>query len=75
MARKFKDNFTDNSFIIVEEDSTPKKQKIISIHGYDSDNESDFWICLNESTAIKFAKTIRTEINKIKNSDFETRLQ
>ena len=52
---------------------TPKQQKIISIHGYDSDNESDFWICLNESTAIKFAKTIRTEINKIKNSDFETK--
>jgi hypothetical protein len=23
------------------------------------------WICLDKSTAIKFAKTIRTEINKI----------
>lgn len=24
------------------------------------------WICLDKSTAIKFAKTLRTEINKIK---------
>ena len=27
--------------------------------------ETPSWICLDKSTAIKFAKTLRTEINKI----------
>ena len=34
----------------------------------DSDIESEYykgWICLDKSTAIKFAKTLRTEINKM----------
>ena len=29
------------------------------------DGFTPHWICLDKSTAIKFAKTIRTEINKI----------
>lgn len=29
------------------------------------DGFTPLWICLDKSTAIKFAKTIRTEINKI----------
>lgn len=37
----------------------------IYITGYDEDNDSYFEIQLDKSTAIKFAKTLRTEINKI----------
>ena len=38
----------------------------IIIKGFDADNDSFFQIDLDKSTAIKFAKTLRTEINKIK---------
>ena len=31
----------------------------------DIDGLPTHWICLDKSTAIKFAKTLRTEINKI----------
>ena len=39
---------------------------LIMINGYDSDIEENFVVYLDKSTAIKFAKTLRTEINKIK---------
>lgn len=32
-----------------------------------NEGESSSFICLDKSTAIKFAKTLRTEINKIPN--------
>ena len=38
---------------------------LIIINGYDSDIKESFRIYLDKSTAIKFAKTLRTEINKI----------
>jgi len=38
----------------------------IIVSGFDADGDSYFSIWLDKSTAIKFAKTIRTEINKIK---------
>jgi len=39
-----------------------KNEIYISI---DIDGLQTSWICLDKSTAIRFAKTIRTEINKI----------
>ena len=59
--------------------SIHKEDNFISITGYDEiavpvNNELDeipatFSIWLDVSTAIKFAKTLRTEINKIKEVD------
>ena len=38
------------------------------------DDEGCYHICLDKSTAIKFAKTLRTEINKMKDEDDFERL-
>ena len=46
------------------EGDTPKEE--IHFGGYDADEGVYFAIQLDKSTAIKFAKTLRTEINKIK---------
>lgn len=55
---RFKDcNFSDD-YIKVEE-----RQGIIFIDGFDG--HFNFMIELNKSTAIKFSKALRTEINKI----------
>jgi hypothetical protein len=58
---KFLD-FVDNCWIEVKE-----LDGIISIFTSDDDREDTTGICvyLDKSTAIKFAKTLRTEINKI----------
>lgn len=42
--------------------------QVISINGV-SDSGDEFSIWLDKSTAIKFAKTLRTEINKITESE------
>ena len=42
-----------------------KDEEVIRINIGGHNGES-FWINLDKSTAIKFAKTLRTEINKIK---------
>ena len=65
---KFIDFCNDNEFISTElsseyDENTDKDIDVISIIGncgYDI-----FHIVLDKSTAIKFAKTLRTEINKI----------
>ena len=44
--------------------SNPYNEIYIEIHMDDNGNPS--WVVLDESTAIKLAKTLRTEINKIK---------
>lgn len=44
------------------------KEKVIRIFGISDTNES-FNLWLDKSTAIKFAKTLRTEINKITESE------
>jgi len=59
-------DFTDDSFIKVDVffwgiDDTA----FIKIQGFSDGNNSDFTVFLDKSTAIKFAKTLRTEINKI----------
>lgn len=41
--------------------------KVITIFGNSSEEEFAIW--LDKSTAIKFAKTLRTEINKITESE------
>ncbi len=43
---------------------TPEKE--IAISGYSHWSDSEFMVNLDISTAIKFAKTLRTEINKAK---------
>ena len=60
---KFIDSQLDTDFIKVECCSNLKDGDFISVSG-DSFGE-DFVINLDKSTAIKFAKTLRTEINKI----------
>lgn len=57
---------TDSSTIQVEcvEINNPN-QDVISIELYDCISEEVSLIYLDKSTAIKFAKTLRTEINKM----------
>jgi hypothetical protein len=47
--------------------SNNDKDKFISIYGRDYNGIFEIW--LDKSTAIKFAKTLRTEINKITESE------
>lgn len=54
--------FNDENFIKAELDCNGMDQFIL-ISGENEDNY--FCISLDKSTAIKFAKTLRTEINKI----------
>lgn len=65
---KFIDLFRQQDWIkVVKEEAS--ESDLIKICGYSkpfqSDPESYFEIYLDKSTAIKFAKTLRTEINKI----------
>lgn len=69
---KFIDAINDNEFIKVEcvDKNDDGNEKVISITGdYDG---GDFIIFLDKSTAIKFAKTLRTEINKITENELPT---
>ena len=66
MARfelKFKDFETDYTFIKAEKNNF-NLCNVITISG--ENDGYPFIINLDKSTAIKFAKTLRTEINKIK---------
>jgi hypothetical protein len=66
--RKFIDATTKNDFIQVEKLKTDTDLfDVINITGIC--NDEDFCIWLNKSNAIKFAKTLRTEINKITESE------
>jgi L-rhamnose mutarotase len=63
---RFIDCFNKNEFIKTE-CNLLNSQSVIEIYGkcgYDN-----FSIYLDKSTAIKFAKTLRTEINKFKESE------
>lgn len=65
---KFIDCVTESDFIQTEKIQTDTDLgDVISIFGTCYDN--DFVIWLDKSTAIKFAKTLRTEINKITDSE------
>jgi len=70
---KFIDETNENDFIAVIKcellSGENEGNNIISIYGKCSNNI--FEIVLDKSTAIKFAKTLRTEINKITESEGE----
>ena len=61
---KFLD-FSDESWLKVTKEQTQEKQ-YITIDVYDDVACHYSTVYLDKSTAIKFAKTLRTEINKIK---------
>ena len=63
---KFIDYTKDEDFIKVEKFNAEDKS-VISINGYYSGRS--FCLFFDKSTAIKFAKTLRTEINKITESE------
>jgi hypothetical protein len=58
---------TNFSFVKVEKkcSSFYGSKDVINIKIGGFNNENSYWINLDKSTAIKFAKTLRTEINKI----------
>ena len=66
---KFVDHFQDGAFIKCENLSFSdlNEEDVILIRSKTS--EGDTHICLDKSTAIKFAKTLRTEINKMEVQD------
>jgi len=66
---KFIDCIEDRDYIKVFIDEEyfeehDEDRQCIKIIGYNAPDDP-FTICLDKSTAIKFAKTLRTEINKI----------
>jgi hypothetical protein len=65
---KFLDAVEKDTFIKAEIEETIKGI-LININGYCGTAESHFTVWLDKSTAIKFAKTLRTEINKITESE------
>ncbi len=75
MARidlKFLDAVQSESYIKVKaidsETESINEVKVISLTGMSDDGDA-FCVWLDKSTAIKFAKTLRTEINKITESE------
>lgn len=70
---KFFDCLESSTFIRVYSDNNNGDEKletkVVKIDGYDECTSEYFSIWLDKSTAIKFAKTLRTEINKITESE------
>lgn len=66
---KFELKFIDVDFIerYIKTNVSGLNNNLISISGKDDNNIFEIW--LDKSTAIKFAKTLRTEINKITESE------
>ena len=60
---EFKDLYFPKTFDVTKTNLDGKE--CIEITCYDEEREIEHSIWLDKSTAIKFAKTIRTEINKI----------
>jgi len=65
---KFFDCEDTEAYIQTEIEEGFGKDKVIRIFGLSDTNEI-FNLWLDKSTAIKFAKTLRTEINKITESE------
>lgn len=64
---KFIDDYVESDFISCKNHICDDKNLRIKISG---ENEGEYFsIFLDKSTAIKFAKTLRTEINKITESE------
>ena len=73
---KFIDSVSNESFIKVKKENYIDEELklynpngFICLTGFDSLENVEFEIHLDKSTAIKFAKTLRTEINKITESE------
>jgi len=67
---KFLDCVSEGDSIQTEViDSDTELGNVITIFGISGDDEFAIW--LDKSTAIKFAKTLRTEINKITESEVD----
>ena len=65
---KFKDFYEEKDFVKAEHyKNSDTQEETVCIEG--NHNGYDFLIMLDKSTAIKFAKTLRTEINKITESE------
>ena len=63
---KFLDRFDTNTIECFEDQNSI----IITIDEFNGDTTMEsFYVVLDKSTAIKFAKTLRTEINKIKENE------
>ena len=63
---KFLDFYDNYDYIkATKTQSNDHRDNLIHINGFDSDSNIHFNIYLDKSTAIKFSKTIRTEIAKI----------
>ena len=67
---KFIDCEDAKAYIQTEVEEGFNKEKVIRIFGI-SDTNEHFNLWLDKSTAIKFAKTLRTEINKITESEVQ----
>lgn len=67
---KFELRFIDKDFDerYLEVYKAPRAELIV-IKIFDNDENIEQTICFDKSTAIKFAKTLRTEINKITESE------
>jgi len=61
----FLDNFGGKIKVEVE-NNAHYEEVYVAIRGYDEHENSNFAVWLDISTAIKFAKALRTEINKAK---------
>lgn len=67
---KFIDAFSDSDFIIAHKSEYENVIRIYSQTTCEETGEQKFTnIFLDKSTSIKFAKTLRTEINKIQESE------
>lgn len=65
---KFIDDLDETDFIKTKVRNIHNKY-VIEISGMNDNCNQPFRILLDKSTAIKFAKTLRTEINKITESE------
>jgi hypothetical protein len=63
---KFLDFYDENEIEVFKQENTIN---IFITEKFDGTNTESISICLDKSTAIKFAKTLRTEINKITESE------
>ena len=69
MSIKYKHCCTFNELDYIEVDKTLANNKdVIRVSSYDSDIKTQIDLYLDKKTAIRFAKSIRTEINKIDNN-------
>ena len=68
MSIKYKHCCIINDFDYIEVDRIYSENagiEVVKVYAFDSNTNSDVEIHLDKKTAIRFAKSVRTEINKI----------